>query len=119
MARAVKLDAIEQLPTAPAADVKKRGWRHLMKTVAECRRVVVTNHRQPEAVILSADEYRQLMQALAETRPQEATSPMEELRRRFKARMAAQAPDAISAAYRTVMDGPATLDGQVRAGERY
>lgn len=119
MAHAIKLDAIDQLPTAPAADVKKRGWRHLMKTVAECRRVVVTNHKQPEAVILSADEYRRLMQALAEARPQEPGTPIEELRRRFKARMAAQTPEAANAAYRAVMDSPAALDGQVRAGERY
>ena len=42
----------DQLPTVPASDVKKRGWRGVMRTLVKDGAVVVTNHDEPEAVIL-------------------------------------------------------------------
>ena len=47
MAFALKLDAIGSLPKTPASDVKKIGWRGVMRSIQESGRVVVTNHDVP------------------------------------------------------------------------
>ncbi|WP_166432812.1 type II toxin-antitoxin system prevent-host-death family antitoxin [Luteimonas yindakuii] len=115
MSLPLKLDRLDDLPRAPASDVKKLGWRGVMRTVAREGRLAVTNHNLPEAVILSADEYDAILRALAAAGAPER-SALEELRARFDERLAAlQAADA-GARLRAVMDAPATLDGKVRAG---
>jgi prevent-host-death family protein len=57
MAITLKLDAIEDLRCTPASEVKKLGWRGVMKAISRKGKVVVTNHSEPEAVILSIEEY--------------------------------------------------------------
>ena len=44
------------LPTVPAADVKKRGWRGLMRRLEREGPLVVTNHDEPEAVIVPVED---------------------------------------------------------------
>lgn len=115
MALELKLDAIEDLPRTPASDVKKLGWRGVMKAVGRQGRVVVTNHNEPEAVILSAEDYSAIMRALheASARGDEA---LDALRHRFDERLASlQAADAGNR-LRGVMRGPAKLRGKVKAG---
>lgn len=118
MALPLKIDPLDELPRTPASDVKKLGWRGVMKTVARSGKVVVTNHNEPEAVILSTEAYagiREALQALADS-----TEPsLEQLRRRFDQQLAVlQAADA-GDRLRALMDQPATLGGQVRAGDTH
>ena len=115
MALTVKLDAIEDLPHTPASGVKKLGWRGVMKAVGRNGKVVITNHSEPEAVILSAKEYGDILHAL-----QEAASRVEPaldaLRHRFDERLASlQAGDA-GDRLRGIMRDPAKLAGKVKAG---
>lgn len=115
MALPLKIDALDNLPRTPASDVKKLGWRGVMKAVARTGKVVVTHHNEPEAVILSTEEYagiRLALQAVAE-----ATEPsLDGLRRRFDERLAVlQAADA-GDRLRSLMDTPVRLDGEVKAG---
>lgn len=112
---ALKLDPIDTLPRTPASDVKKLGWRGVMKAVGRQGRVVVTNHNQPEAVILSADEYAAILRALAAANAG-SDQALEALRARFDQRLAAlQAADA-GERLRAVLSGPAALHGEVEAG---
>ena len=90
MAHALRLDSFAQLPRTPASDVKRLGWRGVMRTVGREGKVLVTNHDQPEAVILSTDEYQRLMQA-AEGAQAQQDAALDTLRRRFDARLAALA----------------------------
>ncbi|MCD9027208.1 type II toxin-antitoxin system Phd/YefM family antitoxin [Luteimonas sp. BDR2-5] len=115
MSLPLQLDALDALPRTPASDVKKLGWRGVMRTVARDGKVVVTHHNTPEAVILSADAYDAILRALdAAAAPQR--SALEELRARFDARLSAlQAADA-GDRLRSVMDAPPALRGEVRAG---
>jgi prevent-host-death family protein len=115
MALPLKIDPLDTLPRTPASDVKKLGWRGVMKAVARSGKVVVTHHNEPEAVILSPEEYagiRRALQAAAD-----ATEPsLDSLRRHFDARLAVlQAADA-GDRLRAVMDAPAHLGGEVKAG---
>ena len=118
MALALKLDSIDDLPRTPASDVKKLGWRGVMKAVGRTGRVVVTNHNAPEAVILSAGDYEALMRALHEAGARD-DEDLETLRHRFDERLAAlQAADAADR-LRSVMHGPARLGGKVKAGANH
>lgn len=115
MAVAVKIEAIEDLPRTPASDVKKLGWRGVMKSVAKAGKLVVTNHNQPEAVILSTGEYAALMDAAREAGARRE-SALEELRRGFDQRLASlQAADA-GDRLRSLMREPARLAGKVKTG---
>ena len=115
MSVAPKFEALEALPRTPASDVKKLGWRGVMRSVARDGQVVVTNHNTPEAVILSAETYDAMLRALeAAAAPQR--SALEELQARFDSRLVSlQAADA-GDRLREVMDRPVALRGRVRAG---
>ncbi len=111
-------DWLAQLPRAPASDVKKLGWRGLMKAIRSTGKLVVTNHDEPEAVILSTDEYAQLMRAAQQTAVQ-TEGALAALRQRFDRRLAAlQSPDA-GDRLREVMRSGARLKGKVKAGARH
>ena len=104
---------LAQLPRTPASDVKKLGWRGVMRTVGREGKVLVTNHDQPEAVILSTAEYQRLMQAAAgaETRQQAA---LDSLRRSFDERLASLQDADAGQRLRDVLAQPPALHGQVR-----
>lgn len=107
-----------ELPRAPASDVKKRGWRGVMGMVGQGGAVLVTNHDRPEAVILSVAEYQRLQQA-AHTARTASQDALQALRQRFDERLQSlSAPDAADR-LRGVLAQPASLAGQVRAGQGY
>jgi PHD/YefM family antitoxin component YafN of YafNO toxin-antitoxin module len=110
--------AIEDLPHTSASDVKKLGWRGVMKTIGRSGKVVVTNHNEAEAVILSIEEYGAIMQALRDA-GSKSEAALDMLRRRFDERLASlQAADA-GERLRSLMRGPAKLGGKVKAGESH
>ncbi|HVR82374.1 MAG TPA: type II toxin-antitoxin system prevent-host-death family antitoxin [Luteimonas sp.] len=118
MALTLKLDAIEDLPRTPASEVKKLGWRGVMKAISRKGKVVVTNHNEPEAVILSVQEYDAIVQALLKTESRNE-SALDALRHRFDERLVSlQAADA-GERLRSLMRCPAKLDGKVKVGANY
>jgi prevent-host-death family protein len=109
------MESIEDLTPLPAADVKKHGWRGVMRTVRREGPVLVTNHGEPEAVIIPADEYSRLVGAVRQA-DAAADQVLDGLRRRFDARLASlSAPDAASR-LRSVTRRPPRLEGKVKAG---
>lgn len=116
MALALKLDPIDTLPRTSASDVKKLGWKGVMKAIGRQGRVLVTNHNQPEAVILSADEYAAILRALAQANAG-SDQALEALRRRFDQRLAALQADDAGERLRAVLAAPAALGGKVKAGK--
>lgn len=118
MSNAAQLDPLTALPHAPASDLKKLGWRGVMKTVRSSGSVVVTNHSEPEAVILSTEEYTRLVLRAEQAAPR-AEDALAALRADFDRRLAAlDAPDAADR-LRDVMRGGAKLRGKVKAGTGY
>jgi len=118
MTQPAHLAPLETLPRTPASDVKKLGWRGVMRSVLRSGKVLVTNHDQPEAVILSADEYQAMAQALQAAQAA-IPSPLDALRRQFDEQLATlDAPDA-AARLRDLFDQPAALHGEVKAGTGY
>lgn len=117
MPAVLKLDALDALPRTPASDVKKLGWRGVMRAVGKRGKVVVTNHNQPEAVIVSAEEYAAILEALERVPARDPI--LDELRRRFDERLSSlRAPDA-GQRLRNAMKSPVRLKGQVKAGSGF
>ncbi len=117
MPATLQLDAIANLPHAPASDVKKIGWRGIMKAVARDGKLVVTHHNEPDAVILSITEYDAIVLAL-----REAAAPgeviLDTLRQHFDERLAALQADDADGRLRTLLRQPAKLGGEVKAAAR-
>ena len=110
--------AADKLPTVAASDIKKRGWRGVMRTLARDGTVVVTNHDEPEAVIIPVKEYEAFVDLVEEARSR-AAGELDVLRRRFDERLAAlRAPDA-GDRLRAVARRPARLGGKVKAGSGF
>lgn len=113
-----QFEALSHLPTAPASTIKREGWKGVMRSLGAEGRLVVTNHNEPEAVILSTREYDRLVKA-ARSAANAVNDPLQALRDRFDARLAMlDAPDA-GDRLRQVMSDPGTLEGRVKAGETY
>ena len=106
---------IDDLPRLPASDVKKRGWRGVVRTLRERGSVLVTNHDEPEAVILPVNEYAGLVE-VAQKAESRMASELETLRRRFDDRLAALRAKDAGARLRSAMRGPARLRGKVKVG---
>lgn len=110
--------SLDSLPTAAASAVKKDGWRGMMRVLQAQGKLLITNHNQPEAVILSTAEYTRLVQA-AQAANHATLDPLAELRRQFDERLASLHTADAAERLRNVMRSPARLGGKVRAGSTY
>ncbi len=106
----------EQLPRTPATDVKKLGWRGVMRILDAKGRLLITHHNHPEAVILPLDDYQALVRA-AHRGEASTESALETLRRRFDERLATLQAAEAGDRLRAVMRGPARLGGKIKAGD--
>lgn len=109
------VDFVPELPRMPAADVKKRGWRSVMRTLSSQGPLLVTNHSQPEAVILSPSEYARLL-TISKEAEAKAEAELDALRQRFDSRLAALQRKGASDRLRRIVAHPAKLGGKVKAG---
>ncbi len=110
---------IEGLTKATATDVKKSGWRGVMKKLGRegKGRLVITNNREVQAVILSPEEYGGLLDAVRGVSVKR-DADLQELRRSFDARLIALNELSAGERLRRVLREPVEL-GDVRAGESY
>lgn len=109
---------VDSLPRTPASDVKKLGWRGVMRNVARDGRVLVTNHAQPEAVILSVAEYQAMLAALR-SKAERDQQALEKLRQEFDERLAClNAPDS-GEKIDALFAQPLKLHGKVFTGKDY
>lgn len=118
MSLPMKLAAIEDLPLTPASEVKKQGWRGVMRAVDRQGSLVVTHHSEPEAVILSVQAYRDIRQAL-EAGAAGAESALDSLRQRFDERLASLDAADAGDRLRALAREPAKLHGRVKAGSGF
>src|ERR1700728_897863 len=89
---------LAKLPRTPASDLKKLGWRGMMNALRSKGKLVVTNHDEPEAVIIPVAEYAAIMQLIEQAEAQ-TESTLANLRRTFESRLSVRSRR--SAAYRT------------------
>ncbi len=116
----VRFDPINELTHTTASSVKEH-WRKVMQEVRDQRMVVVTNHNEPQAVIVSIEQYRALQArvealeaSLEELRDQ--APGLAELRAGFDQRLAVLQQAQAGSSARDLLRSPARLGGQVKAG---
>ena len=112
------LKSLDTLPRTPASDVKKLGWRGVMKAVARDGQVLVTNHDTPEAVILPIEEYNRILQLLVDAGEKDR-AVVEHLRRKYDERLQwLDSPDAGDTLDR-LFDKPLDLGGKKFTGAEF
>ena len=118
MPASLALKSLDALPRTPASDLKKLGWRGVMKAVAKSGKVLVTNHDEPEAVIIPAAEYDAMLALLREAAEKDRLL-VDQLRRKYDERLRwLEAPDAGD-----ILDGlfdkPTDLGGKIFTGAEF
>lgn len=123
MLHALKFDPITELTRTTASSVKEH-WRKVMQDVRDQQAVLVTNHNEPQAVIISAEQYqalqtqvRDLQRDLASLREQSPV--LQQLRDSFDARLASLDGTGAGSKARGLLRKPARLKGKVAAGTGY
>jgi PHD/YefM family antitoxin component YafN of YafNO toxin-antitoxin module len=90
----------------------------MMNTLRSKGKLVVTNHNQPEAVIIPAAEYEALMQMLAQSAAQ-TESALAGLRQSFDERLSVLQNRSAASRLQSTVRGRARLSGKVKAGSGY
>src|SRR5258708_38850590 len=109
---------LAKLPRTPASDLKKLGWRGVMNALRSKGRLLVTNHDEPEAVIISVAEYDALM-LLVEQSEAQTESALAGLRQSFDERLSVLQGRSAATRLQSTIRGRAKLGGKVRAGSGY
>ncbi|MET0131550.1 MAG: type II toxin-antitoxin system prevent-host-death family antitoxin [Stenotrophomonas chelatiphaga] len=120
MLHSLKFDPITELTRTTASTVKEQ-WRKVMQDVRDQQMVLVTNHNEPQAVIISAAQYQALQAEMAALQRnlaslREQAPALQELRRSFDARLASLDGAAAGSTARALLRTPARLKGKVQAG---
>jgi len=113
-----KAGSVGGMERLPASEVKKRGWRGVVRTLRERGPLVVTNHDEPDAVILPVGDYLELI-ARAERDNRHLESELEALRRRFDDRLAALRQPGAGPRLRSAMRAGPRLRKKIKAGTTY
>ena len=106
---------LSALTRMPASDVKRHGWRGVVRALRSESVLLITNHSQPEAVVLDAETYADLLERAGQAEAR-VESELDALRHRFDERLATLRTSVAGDRLRAVMDGPTRLRGKVKAG---
>jgi prevent-host-death family protein len=109
---------LAKLPRTPASDLKKLGWRGMMNALRSKGKLVVTNHGEPETVIIPVAEYDAIMQLIEQSQAQ-TESALADLRRTFDERLSVLQGRSAATRLQSTMRGRAKLGGKVKAGSGY
>ena len=109
---------LAKLPRTPASDLKKLGWRGMMNAMRSKGKILVTNHDEPEAVIIPVTEYEDL-QRLAEQSEAQTEVALANLRQSFDERLSVLQGESAATRLQSSIRGRAKLGGKVKAGSGY
>lgn len=123
MLHALKFDPITELTRTTASAVKEH-WRKVMQEVRERQMVLITNHNEPQAVIISAEQYQALQAQVVDLQRnlaslREQTPALQQLRDSFDARLSSLDDASAGRKARALLRKPARLKGKVQAGTGY
>jgi PHD/YefM family antitoxin component YafN of YafNO toxin-antitoxin module len=110
--------SLAKLRRTPASDLKKLGWRGMMNALRSNGKILVTNHDEPEAVIIAVAEYEALLR-LAEQSEAQTESALANLKQSFDERLSALQGRSAATRLQSTIRGHAKLGGKVKAGSGY
>jgi PHD/YefM family antitoxin component YafN of YafNO toxin-antitoxin module len=89
-----------------------------MRQLADQGALVVTNHDEPEAVIVPVDEYQRFLALVEQAKTKDAVA-LDGLRRDFDQRLASLQSPTAADRLREAVGRPARLHGKVKAGPSF
>jgi PHD/YefM family antitoxin component YafN of YafNO toxin-antitoxin module len=107
-----------KLPCTPASDLKKLGWRGMMNALRSKGKLLVTNHNEPEAVIIAVAEYDDLLRLAAQSEVQ-TEAALANLRRSFDERLSVLQGESAATLLQSTIRDRAKLGGKVKTGSGY
>ena len=110
--------SLANLSRTPASDLKRLGWRGIMNAVRIKGKTLVTNHNEPEAVIIGVAEYDELLRLAEQSRAQ-TESVLANLRHSFDERLSVLQGESAATRLQSTIRGRAKLEGKVKAGSGY
>ena len=119
----VDTPSLRDAPQATSTQVQK-GWRRVLSLVRSSGRVVVTNHGDVEAVVVSRQELERLDREIGELRERvrkltgDAPS-MDQLREQFLQRMASRDEAKFSDRLRDAGRSRVSLTGRLKVDDRF
>lgn len=119
----VDTSSLRDAPQATSTQVQKT-WRRVLSMVRASGRVVVTNHGDVEAVVVSRQELERLDREIGELRERVQqlagdTPSVDRLRKQFLHRLANRDEAHFSDRLRTAAQTRVSLDGRLKAGDRF
>ncbi len=117
-AKTATFPALDKLLRTPASDLKKLGWRGMMNTLRSKGALLVTNHDEPEAVIIPVAEYEAFRQIVEQSEAR-TESALAGLRRGFDERLSVLQGRTAASRLQSTIRGRAKLGGKVKAGSGY
>jgi prevent-host-death family protein len=109
---------LSKLPRTPASELKRIGWRGMMNALRSKGKLLVTNHDEPEAVIIPVAEYDALMRFVEQSEAQ-TEAALAGLRRSFDVRLSVLQDRSAATRLQSTIRGRAKLGGKVKAGSGY
>lgn len=109
---------LEGMPHKAVSELKREGWRGLMRSVGSAGQVVMTNHARPEAVVLSMSAYRRLAEQASRAAREDALA-LENLSRAFDEELAALRQADAGARLRQAFNKPLRMKGKLSAGRGF
>jgi prevent-host-death family protein len=116
MTTARNTDLLQSLPQRPASDVKSKGWPDVVASVRRVGRLAVTSHGRAQVVLLSLEEYGELVQR-AEAGQARQADVLDDLRKVFDERLAALQASEASERLAKVFESPPRLRKRIKAGD--
>lgn len=110
--------SLAKLRRTPASDLKKLGWRGMMNALRNNGRILVTNHNEPEAVIIAVAEYDALLRLVEQSEAQTELA-LTNLRQSFDERLSVLQSQSAATSLQSTIRAGAKLDGKVKAGSGY
>lgn len=107
---------LESMERRPASDVRTKGWPDIVASVQRQGRMLVTNHNRVEVVLLSLDEYSNLV-GQAEAGQARKTMALDALREQFDQQLASLQADDAGARLEKAFEAPVKLKRKAKAGD--
>ena len=119
----VDTPSLRDAPQATSTQVQKT-WRRVLSMVRSSGRVVVTNHGDVEAVVVSRQELERLDHEIGELRERVrkltgGAPSVDQLREQFLERLGSRDEAAFSDRLRTAGRTRVALEGRLKAGDRF
>ena len=115
-----QIPSLQEFETVTATDIKKDGWKRVVARLKNStgKAMTVTNHREPEVVLMTVDQYQALV-AMAAAGGSYDEGVLDALRQDFDKRLNLLRSADVAERAHQIMDEPIRTKGRYRVEDSY